>query len=575
MMKKNKSIEVEVDEDKLALEMSRSHLKYSLGLYNDINNEMIKFTMQENLPANKVLEKTRDFIYNKIDQANTGSGIYQSGVDMVKHPETDKPKGRGYRVLSLSSLRNVQGLNRDNNLTTTTTDNPFFYVTPEDRLRIMQLSTPIQGVITSRMNRIAGLNFNVTSDKKEEDRIYEGLRDMYNLYNEYKGSSFVQYQVAAIKIAMKIKEKLPDILPDLSNFDKSLVRWRKRIRFQKIDKADEIKEWLSKPNPTDTWQDYIKQWVQDVMLHGSVATYKHKNADRIIDSIYILPGGTTFPYREKYISSSCVYFQIISGDQPQIYRPDELSFQQYIPTSMRSYGLIPIEALINKVTEALLFDKLMAEQADGTRFPEKMVIINDASPFGDPDSDLIVPIDGADQKRIEEKFKQKVEGGVMTFTGNNATVVDLTKENTMALQSQRQKDIREDVALVFNMSSMEVNLTGSDSVSGRSTTESQQEIEQGKGIVPIISQIESMFNQEILPFRYDHNYTLEFEISKTEREQLEILRLKMDTGLYSVNEVRQNELNENPFEDDQFDKPPGSQQPDGSQNSPFNFINQE
>ena len=71
--------------------------------------------------------------------------------------------------------------------------------------------------------------------------------------------------------------------------------------------------------------------------------------------------------------------------------------------------------------EALLFDRLMAEQADGTRFPEKVVIINDASPFGDMDAELTTPIDGADQKRIEEKFKQKVEGGVMTFTGNNAT----------------------------------------------------------------------------------------------------------------------------------------------------------
>jgi hypothetical protein len=505
--------------------------------------------------------------------------IYQQGVDIpqgVPSSIINRHNGRGYRVMTISSLRNLTGLDKKMQTIVTKTDNPYFYITPEDRFRIFQLCAPVLGIITSRMNRISGLNFNIVSDKKEEDRMYELMKDMHSLYNEYKNYSDIRYQIAAGFILTKIRKRLTDILPDLSNFDKSLVRWRKRIRFEKIDKCDEIKDWFMTPNRNEKWQDFIKQWVQDLMLHSTATIYKQLR-DNKIDNIYILPGGTTFPFRDKYVSSEAIYFQVISGDQPQIFFPDEISYSQYIPTSMRSYGVIPIEALLNKITESLLFDNLMAEQADGTKFPEKMIIINDNVPFGDPDKDLKVNIDPNDQKRIEEKINHPVKGGIMTFSGDDVTVIDLSKENTMGIQSQRQKDIREDVALVFNMSNMEINLTGSGDTSGRSTSETQQEIEQGKGIAPILGQFENVANMDITPFRYGLNYSFEFEMTKSERETLEMLKLKMSTGLYATNEVKINELNEMPFDKEEYNYPPGAameSKPDGSNINPFNFVSQ-
>ncbi|NCN22597.1 hypothetical protein GW934_03865, partial [Candidatus Falkowbacteria bacterium] len=159
----------------------------------------------------------------------------------------------------------------------------------------------------------------------------------------------------------------------------------------------------------------------------------------------------------------------------------------YLPVSSRNYGMIPLEALIKKVTESLLFDNMMANQADGTKPPEKMVIVTEQNPFGSLDGDDAkdIPLDVDEQKRIEQKLSQPIKNGVMTFSGNHVEVVDLTRSDSMGNQMQRQKDIREEVALVFNATNMEVNLSGSDNTSGRSTSQAQMEIEQGKGIAPI------------------------------------------------------------------------------------------
>jgi hypothetical protein len=308
-------------------------------------------------------------------------------------------------------------------------------------------------------------------------------------------------------------------------------------------------------------------------VHG-VSAIQKEIIDSKLENIYHLPGGTVIPIRGVYTSSEVAYLQIIDGMEPQRFYPDELSFIQYIPVSSRSYPLVPVEALINKVAETLFFDKLMADTADGTRMPEKMIIINDASPFGDIDKDLVVPLNVDEQKRIETKMSTPIKGGVMTFTGNNATVVDLSRENTIESQRSRQKDIREECALVFNMSNMEINLSGSTFVSGRETSETQAEIDQGKGVIPILRTIEREFNLSILPMRFGAGFSLSFETSKNELEEVQLYTAKVNSGIYSINEIRVDDLNLMPFDDDSYNKPKGTAtMPDGSTMNPLNIKN--
>jgi phage portal protein BeeE len=505
---------------------------------------------------------------------NMQSSVDQSQLEeMGLHPVTGNQKQRGYQVVTLSRLMQYMGRNEYGKLESVPTDTPLFFLTPEERFRIMQTCAPVLGVISSRMNRIAGMNWVVTSDKDQEDRIVENMKSLYQLSKEFEGQMDIKYMVARVKILQKLQEKLVDLLPDLSNFQKSLIRWKKRIEFANDDKTSEIKKWLEHPNPQKKWRDFVKEWVQDYLLHGAAALYKESYSNRV-DSLYLLSGGSVIPFRTEFVSSSIVYIQIPYGKEYQVFRPHELSFSQYLPTSMRSYGIVPLEALINKVTESLLFDRLMAEQADGSRFPEKLIVVMDNSPFGSIDADLKVPSGYDNQKRLEDKLKQKIEGGILTFNGSNAEIVDLSRENTMGMQNDRQKDIREDVAMVFNMSNMEVNLTGSGDTSGRSTSETQQEIEQGKGVAPVVGAFEDTINHDVLPYRYGVGYEVKLELSKSEREELELLQIKMATGVYSVNEIRTNDLGEVPFSKEEYDFPPGAGAaipPDGSQTNPFNM----
>lgn len=491
----------------------------------------------------------------------------QQGINDITIPANTQNKKRGINIYTYSQLLGITGRGKEGELLTTTYDNPYFYLSPEDRIRIAQLCTPVLGIITSRQNKIASTKWTITNNKKEEDKIASKLKSIYQVYREYQKIEDVTYIIARARLYAILKTELNELLPDASNFNGCLIRWKRRNQEIAQDRNNEIEDWLHEPNSNDKWEDFIKKWVFDDHVHGCTALYKEVMNNKI-ENLYILPGGTVIPVREKYISSLNAYLQIIDGEEPQIFFNNELSFSQYIPTSMRSYPLVPLEALINKVAETMFFDKLMADQADGTKPPEKVVIVADSSPFGDWDKDLEVPIDPMEQKKIEEKINTPIKGGIMTFSGNTVTVADLSRENTMQIQMQRQKDIREEVALIFNATNQEVNLGGSDYVAGRETSETQERLEHEKGTYPHLKRIERIISKEVLPFRFGWGQMLEFETTKNEMAEIQLETAKINSRKYSINEIREDD-NLDPFDDEEFDKPIGSQQPTGDQNNPL------
>ena len=468
-----------------------------------------------------------------------------------------EPGKRGLQVYTLSQIISATGRAEDGQMLTWGVEQPYFFLTPTQRNEIFKLSTPVFGVVTSRMNRIAGVDFGVVPIKHKEDQIADDLKMLKQVYDEYANTTELKYITARTQVARKIMERLPDVLPDLSNFGQSLLRWKKIIQNKHLNTGEEIKEWLMEPNNGVSWQDYIKKVVYALMVHGAEATYKQYEHGKL-ENFDSLPAGTVYRFKSPYFSGVDAYMQIVSGYEPQAYFAKECMYLQYLPTSVQNYPMVPLEALINKVSEGLLFDRLMAEQADGTKPPEKLVVVTDnKNPYSDIDNPENDPLPAAEQKRIETKMNEPRKGAVMTFAGNSATVIDLTRENTMSVQNQRQKDIREDVALVFNMSNMEVNLTGSEGTSGRSTSESQAEIEQGKGITPLLRLIENGLTKNILPFRFGYGYMVEFEKSKDEMEKQRLNRERLANGEITQNELREEE-NKPTFDGEEFNKPKGS-----------------
>jgi len=496
--------------------------------------------------------------------------VYSNEVTGYRYRGNEE-KPRGVTVYNLSEIRNFTGRDQHGRLLSVGTEDTYFSLTVQQRIDIFKSSSPIFGVVSSRMNRLSGLNFNITTQKKDEDRIAEKMKDLKMIYTEIEDSVEIVDLTKKATIVRQLHHYLPDLKEDLSNFNGALLRWKKRIRFEKLDRCEEISDWLQQPNNGNTWEQFIKEYVFDLMVHGTTAIYKDVENNKLTN-FGLLPGGTVYRIKEPYFSGKNGYIQVINGlTEPQVYFDDEIVYSEYLSSSGRNYGFIPLEALINKIAESLLFDKLMAEQADGTKPPEKLIIVTESNPFGSLDNNIHkdIPLNDGEQRRVEEKINQPVKGATMTVSGNGVEVVDLSRESTMETQRQRQKDIREEVALVFNMSNMEVNLTGSENTSGRSTSEAQMEIEQGKGIAPIAKDIESVITRGILPYRFGSGYMFEFEKSRNEKEESEIDLLELQTGKMTQNEIRE-KYNKTIYVGEEFDKPKDAVQETGeSEMSPM------
>jgi hypothetical protein len=481
--------------------------------------------------------------------------------------EDERFRGRGKRgvtVYSINQLQKMTGRDKDGRLVSWGVERPYFYLTISQRIQMFTLSSPVFGVVASRMKRLSGLEFNITTEKEKEDETAQDLKDLCQIYLEYKSSTEISDLIMKARIYGQVKEKLVELKPDFSNFDNSLLRWKRRLKRISLVQTKEVKDWLLEPNNGVSWEEFVCKWVFDQMIHGCTATYKDTEQGRLAN-FDLLPGGTVFKMKAEYFSGVNGYIQLfpefgytgVGYLEPQVYYGDEIAYSEYLPTSSKNYPMIPLEALINKIAESLLFDKLMADQADGTKPPEKLIIVTEPNPFGSMDGENNdVPIDGEEQKRVENKINTPVKGSIMTFTGNRAEVLDISKENTMPTQMQRQKDIREEVALVFNMSNMEVNLTGSENTSGRATSESQAEIEQGKGIAPLRKTLTNLVQRQIIPARYGRGFMFEFEKSRNEREEKELDLISIQTGENTKNDIR--EKYSKPGYGPEFDKPDGS-----------------
>lgn len=481
---------------------------------------------------------------------------------------------RGLNVWTLSELRSIQGQTKSGRVTEGTIQYPLFSLDPFERSAIMQSTTYIQAVVTSRMNRISSLEWTVNTEKEVQDETYDQLKEWKQIYFEYGSMDDLNEIVLRYRLYMKIKEHLHTVKRDLSNFDAALLRWKKRIDRQNTKNNNAVIDWLSQPNMEDDFDDWIKKYVQSLMIHGAVGNYKEFSPENRLESFYVLPGGSVYPLRGVTVGSYIAYVQMMTGHFPKMYFQNEISFVNYVPSSTRSYGFVPLDALINKVTEQLLFDQFAATRADGTKEPEKLVLFGDnKSLFGDLTGDLSLPMDTAKQKRIEEKLNTIRKGAIVTLSGVGTPVVaDLSKADTFAAQSDRQDKLLRDIALLFNMTNMEVNLAGGQFTSGKETSETQGEIEEGKGTRPIIKKIESIITKHFLPFRYGSGYVFQFQQTKSDDEQVELDTKRNQSGTWTPNEIRL-DRGDDPIPGPENDKLPTGQtaQPDGTQAKPFNM----
>lgn len=484
---------------------------------------------------------------------------------------------RGLSVYTSSELIGVSGRDKTGKHIQGLQEVPLFGLGIMDRIAISQKCDAVYGVVTGRMQRIAGLEWSVQREAKHEDRLELYMKQCRQIFQEYEAPDLpIKFKIIRARMVSNIMKYLPDVTPDLSNFQGALLRWKKRIEQKNDDATTEIEDWMHQPNAQDNFDDFTKKWIYDLMIHGGSAIYKEFVADKM-QNLYLLPGGSVIPLKSRYIGPQRMFAQVVPGMDPKIYFPDEMVWSTYMPTSGISYGLIPLEALVNKVAETLFFDQRAAEMADGTRPPEKIAVFGgEKMPFGDLNGDesFDLPLERTEESRLETLLNEPRKNAIRVLSGQGTpTVLDLSRADTFQYQNERQKDIREAVALVYNATNMEMNLSGADNTSGRSTSEAQADISKERGIWPLVKLLENNWNFSLLPPRFGSGYIFQYKSGLSEKEQAELDLAMMTTQTYSVNEIRIARGDE-PL-GPEYDNPPSgaapTAQPDGSQSKPFNM----
>lgn len=502
---------------------------------------------------------------------------------------------RGMMIYNNQQLIGAAGMDKYGEFQYAGIEYPLFRLTIQQRIEFVKTCAALFGLISSRMAKISTTPFKIVPIKKNEEREYEEMKTLYQVYTEFSGigakkavsqhqqgtqeptqddvnkalagagpvsaddDETAKYARSAEKIKRELMGRLPDLVPDASNFNAAILRWKKRIQQKNFDKGQEILDWIQMPNNGVTWMDFAKKWTFDVHTHGCAAIYKKADKGRLV-SFDTLPGGSVFKVKQRVFSPVQAFIQIVYGMSNQFFWQDEINYTDYMCISSQSYPFIPIESIINKLVASLLYDREMANQADGTRPPEKILAVakKTSDPYAEYDDAKNTRMSPDAQNRLEEKVNTPKRYPIIVIdqlNGDVMEVIDIGKENILALLDMRQDKIKQDIALVYNAMPFEMGLTGSDFTSGRETSENQQNESHGKGTQPILDMLKSVI-YELLPWRYGFGYTAEFDKGKDDKEERELDALKIANGEITINELRESKGMPH-FEGKQFDFPKG------------------
>lgn len=481
---------------------------------------------------------------------------------------------RGINVQARGDVMGTSGRMFDGSISREPIQVPYFSLSPLERDEIAKQNSYVQGILTGRMHRISGIDWDIEPIGRHEEDFIDAMKMMHQQFIEFNGTSELKYKFFALKKKRELMEALPDLLPDMTNFRPSLRRWRVKYKLQIRKSSQEVEDWVNQANDQDDFEEFQKKWVYDLMIHGASSIFWDLASPQIQQSFYMLPGGTITQIRNPYAGPGVAFVQMVPGYETKIYLENEMIYDTYIPLSSRTYGIVPLDALVNKVAESLMFDKTSAERADGTRPPEKAVIFGETSPipgFGSGGAEsMMVPLPVDQTRQLEQKFNVEKQNAIAVISGvGTPQILDLSRADTFQAQNERQTRLLKDIALVFNVSNNEINETDSGGVSGRSTSETLEKVDKEKGTGPIVRIIDKTMTNKVLPRKFGDYWALKHKGALSELEQATLDKAKLDSGSYDVNEVRESRGDE-PYAGEEFDKPSDKSQAIGQIGSMFN-----
>lgn len=505
--------------------------------------------------------------------------IIEASKDIVVSQQSynSKDTDRGYIILNLTQLRNKSGHTASGGTYSGRVDTFRDILLPQDRNTIIMLFTPLFSIISNVAKMISSIKYSFQAEKHHIDRIEHELRKYYSINQDYNNyyemTKDVKYLIQSLFLKKIMIDFLAEygLLPDLSNFEKSMLFWKRDVQFYKIDHQRFINEWFEHPNEMDTQEEYIEKWIYDYMVHGATASYIDCNHNP-----WILAGGTVRQYYERTITElkrkGVGYVQILPViNRAFSYLHSEIDYTRFMPVSWRATGLNPVENLLTEIIEFGNFDQLATELSNKETPPSKMVLLLRKNEIGNIDEKDIVKIleetTEESQERLEEKLKEPVKGGIVTHRGDNVVVVDLSRTDYMIPGSQRQQELKKRFAMTFGLTSLDMN----EMVEiNRATSETEYNLMKARAVMPILSKFRNHINNVIR--RKFGRFTLEIGSSGNEIDWGKINQIKQ-SGVTTVNEIRTQELNLMPLPQEEADQLPGTQPPGQNEANPFLIRN--
>jgi hypothetical protein len=414
----------------------------------------------------------------------------------------------------------------------------------------------LRGVVDNRCQAIKSVDWTVTPFKRMEDEIAEEIRTCKEIMEENAGQlPWTRSWFIAEECERRIRQRLPDLLFDFSNYDQALARNMRKMRRQQTDSADQIREFYMRLNNQQTWAQWVHGYMADKMIHGRAAGRRFDDG-RLMN----FPGGTLYRIRSERLGEWQLFIQYASEFAnimtPQIFYEDEVYNEPYIINSFFADGLTPIDALILIATEVLKFDEKMVEWADDERPPDKLVAFGrqpqGLNPGEFPADDPLPP---DEQRRIEYKLNERTKDGpVATVSGvGTPMLLDLTGADTFAFQQMRSKDHKNLVGLLFQATPMELNEAGSADTSGRNTSDAQADILMSRGVMPLTGGLEDQMNLYEIPRTFGPGWVFRLEAPRNVRELIENAVHKMPFA--SINQIREEDFGWEPYPEADYSRP--------------------
>jgi hypothetical protein len=271
-----------------------------------------------------------------------------------------------------------------------------------------------------------------------------------------------------------------------------------------------------------------------------------------INELYTLLSGSVYPRAKVFVDDSCVVMQVVDNYWAWVFAKDKAAMLHYVQFDVNDFAIL-LDCLISNISEILLFERHAADISNGEKFPEKLVVFGSQVLFGKligNGESFSMPLPQDKQEKFQETFNQVQKDAILIVSGHGTpAVVDISRADMFNAQSQRIRLLREQIANVFGASNAEMNLTGTESTNGRNTSQTQERKDREKGIYPHIKSIENLFNYDIIADRYSDAWLFSFETSLSEAEQIELWKNKVQSEVFSVNEVRTMDVGLDAFND--------------------------